>query len=222
MTEAGFYQQKRMSPGAMAVVVLLHGAAIGALMMVKDVIPTLPIQDPTLIQITEPKPPEPHPVPPPPQPHRTEWVDTSHQPFSEHEPWTPPPPPPSSGEYSDGGETGTLVTPPPPPPPPPPPQPKFEAAHARANLASYVSDADYPSSAIRAEEQGTTRFRLLVGPDGRVTDCAVTGSSGSSSLDSATCRIMRSRARFAPARDGSGNPTSDSVASSIHWVLPEG
>ena len=31
---------------------------------------------------------------------------------------------------------------------------------ARANLASYVSDADYPASAIRAEEQGTTGFRL--------------------------------------------------------------
>jgi protein TonB len=84
-----------------------------------------------------------------------------------------------------------------------------------------VSDADYPISAIRAEEQGTTRFRLQVGPDGRVTGCTVTGSSGSSALDTATCRLMKSRARFTPARDSDGKATSDSYASSIRWILPE-
>jgi protein TonB len=98
---------------------------------------------------------------------------------------------------------------------------KVEPARARANLASYVSDADYPSTAIRNEEQGTTRFRLGVGPDGKVTECAVTGSSGSSALDSATCRLMRQRAKFTPARDSDGRKTSDSVTSAIRWVLPE-
>jgi protein TonB len=102
------------------------------------------------------------------------------------------------------------------------PQPPrtVEPAHARANLASYVSDADYPASAIRAEQQGTTGFRLTVGTDGRVTGCDVTSSSGSPALDQATCRIMRSRARFTPARDDHGNPTTDSVSSRIRWVLP--
>ena len=33
-------------------------------------------------------------------------------------------------------------------------------------------------SALRAEEQGTTGFRLTVGANGRVTDCTVTSSSG--------------------------------------------
>ena len=105
----------------------------------------------------------------------------------------------------------------------PPPQPArtIEPARARANLASYVSDEDYPSSAVRNEEQGTTRFRLGVGPDGRVTECTVTGSSGSSALDSATCRLMKQRARFTPARDSAGKATGDSVASAIHWVLPD-
>jgi protein TonB len=104
--------------------------------------------------------------------------------------------------------------------PPAEPTRTVKPARARANLASYVSDEDYPSSAARNEEQGTTRFRLAVGADGRVADCTVTGSSGSSALDSATCRLMKQRARFTPARNSSGDPTSDSVASAIRWVLP--
>jgi protein TonB len=98
---------------------------------------------------------------------------------------------------------------------------KVEPARARANLASYVSDADYPPSAIRAEEQGTTGFRLEIGPNGRVTECTVTSSSGSSALDQATCRLMRSRAKFTPARDSSGNPTGDTTSARITWKLPE-
>ena len=79
----------------------------------------------------------------------------------------PPPPPPA----------------PPAPPPPPPPPRTVEPARARANLRSYFSTTIIPPRAIRAEEQGTTGFRLTVGPDGRVTDCSITASSGSPALD---------------------------------------
>ncbi|WP_349356544.1 energy transducer TonB [Sphingosinicella terrae] len=109
----------------------------------------------------------------------------------------------------------------PPPAPPPPPPRTVEPARARANLASYVSNDDYPASALRNEEEGTTGFRLTVGPNGRVSDCTVTSSSGSSALDAATCRIMRSRARFTPARDNRGNPTTDSVSARITWRIQE-
>ena len=71
------------------------------------------------------------------------------------------------------------------------------------------------ASALRNEEEGTTGFRLTVGPNGRVTDCTVTSSSGSNALDAATCRIMRSRARFTPARNNLGEPTTDSVSARI-------
>ena len=120
----------------------------------------------------------------------------------------------------------TPVAPPPqitvaPPRPPAPPPPRVvEPARARANLASYVSNDDYPDSAIRNEESGTTGFRLDVGPDGRVSNCTVTSSSGSTSLDSTTCRLMRSRARFTPATNSSGAKVSDSVSGRIRWVLP--
>ena len=101
-----------------------------------------------------------------------------------------------------------------------PPAKKVEPARAKANLASYVSDEDYPSNAARNEEQGTTRFRLVVGPDGKVKECTVTSSSGSSALDSTTCKLMRQRAKFTPAMDSNGKPTGDTVASAIRWVLP--
>ena len=124
----------------------------------------------------------------------------------------------------------TIPRPPPMPPPitvaPPPPAPPapartVEPARARANLASFFSDSDYPSAAQRNEESGTVRVRLTVGPNGRVTNCVVTSSSGSSSLDATTCRIMRSRARFTPARDSTGAAVSDTVnAPPIRWVLP--
>lgn len=94
-------------------------------------------------------------------------------------------------------------------------------ARAKGNLPALVSNDDYPASALRAGEQGTVGFQLDVGTNGRVTNCVVTSSSGSAALDSATCRIMRSRARFAPARDSTGAATTDTVSSRIVWSIPE-
>jgi protein TonB len=110
---------------------------------------------------------------------------------------------------------------PPAPPAPPPPPRVSQAARARGNLVALFSTDDYPQSAIRNEEQGTTAVKLTIGPDGRVSDCAITASSGSSSLDNATCNILRRRARFTPAKDQAGNPISDSYSQRIRWELPE-
>lgn len=114
-------------------------------------------------------------------------------------------------------------TPPPPPPSLPPPGgwplPAGGRAQARAALPALIGDTDYPASALRAGEQGTVRFTLEVGPYGRVTNCTVTESSGSAALDAATCRLMRTRARFTPARDSAGNPTGDSHDGRITWRI---
>jgi len=106
-------------------------------------------------------------------------------------------------------------------PPPDPPSRPGEPTRARANLASYVSDSDYPASAIAAHEEGTTRFRLNIGADGTVTRCTVTASSGSTALDETTCRIMVERARFIPARDARGRAVTDSTVGALRWVIPE-
>ena len=94
-------------------------------------------------------------------------------------------------------------------------------AIARRNLPSYVFQADYPASAKQAGEEGAVGFRLGIAPDGRVSDCTITRSSGSAALDSATCRIMRSRSRFTPARDAVGRPVADTMESILRWRLGE-
>src|SRR3954470_19387966 len=91
------------------------------------------------------------------------------------------------------------------------------SSRARANLGALVSDADYPPSAIRAGAQGIVAFELDVAADGMVSACRVTSSSGSPILDEATCRIMIARARFVPAHDRKGRPTTDRIHSRMRW-----
>jgi protein TonB len=224
---ASSYLQTNKSPTALTVVILMHGAALGALALSKMEVNRKPPKPIDLINIRTPPPPpkvEPDPVKQP-QPQQRQVVTipprvietpVTHTDFDT----TPVPLPPKL--YVQPGPVDLVLPPSPPPPPPPPPKAvRVEPARAKADLGSYVSDADYPAAALRSEEQGATRFRLAVGPDGRVRDCTVTGSSGSSSLDTATCRLMKNRARFTPARDSTGNAIGDTVSSTIRWVLPE-
>ena len=93
-------------------------------------------------------------------------------------------------------------------------------AEPRAPLAHYVSTADYPPAALRNREQGRVAFALGIGADGRVNACRITASSGSAALDSATRRIMRSRARYTPATDMRGMPVPDADVGELNWTLP--
>lgn len=228
MAEAAFLQPTKSNSTALTVVILMHAAVLGALAMskidvVKKTIPTIDI-----FRVD----PEPKPLPPEP-PKPMEKVQPPNTP-----PLTAPPvvvqlPPLNQGpvveptpirevELTTRADESTPSLPEGDPVDLTPPTPKkVEPARAKANLASYVTDADYPAAAIRAEEQGTTRFRLTVGADGKVADCTVTGSSGSSALDSKTCSIMQKRARFTPAQDSAGNKVGDTVSNAIRWVLPE-
>jgi protein TonB len=82
------------------------------------------------------------------------------------------------------------------------------------------SGDDYPAAAQVRGEEGDVRARLDVDTRGRVSRCTIVQSSGSESLDDATCRILEERARFAPARDAGGNPVADSVLTPpIVWRL---
>lgn len=115
----------------------------------------------------------------------------------------------------------TVITPTAPPAPPAPPRPVIsQAAKAKANLNSLFSTDDYPPGPLRNGEQGTTAVRITVGTDGRVSDCSVTSSSGSGALDSATCSIIKRRARYTPAKDQAGNPITGTDSARIRWVVP--
>ncbi len=113
-----------------------------------------------------------------------------------------------------------VVLAPPAPAAPPPPRIQPKGAQPKGNPASWATTNDYPTRALREERAGTTGFRVGVGPDGKVTSCSVTSSSGSPDLDEATCSNVTRRARFAPATDGEGNPTTGSYSNRIRWVIP--
>ncbi len=86
--------------------------------------------------------------------------------------------------------------------------------------ASWVTPADYPAAALRNREQGLVSFRLVVGPDGTVQDCEITGPV-SPALDQATCDLLKQRARFTPAADPQGKPATANWRSRINWMLPQ-
>lgn len=55
---------------------------------------------------------------------------------------------------------------------------------------------DYPTEALKRNETGTVAVEAEVRPDGRVTACRITQSSGSALLDTATCTVIATRGRF--------------------------
>ncbi len=223
MSEGAFYQPKRTNPTALAIVVLMHGAALTALALAKGEVIVEAIANTKVFNVEEKQPPPPEPVKPVEKAVTPPETVITHVPPVIKTPAEPdlvvlkPLPPVQEIVIEPPRE---VIVPKAEPAVAPPPK-KVAPARAKANLASYVSDADYPSSAIRNEEAGTTRFRLVVGTDGKVTQCTVTGSSGSSALDSTTCRLMKQRAKFTPARDSDGRLVSDSVSNAIRWVLPD-
>jgi len=120
---------------------------------------------------------------------------------------TPPPIPP-------------VVAAPPAPPPPPPPHKVVSAQSAKGDLRSLFSADDYPAAAQSAGAEGTAQAQLTIGPDGRVVGCNLDRSTGNGALDSATCNILRRRAKFTPARDNNGQPTTDTLTTPpIVWRL---
>ena len=168
----------------------------------------------------EQQPPPPEPPPPPPK----------DMPKVPPPPMTPPPlvqvntPPPPTIQTVTAPPTPPMIPPvvaaPPPPPPPPPPHKTVSAQSAKGDLRTLFSADDYPASAQAAGAEGTAQAELTVGADGRVQSCNLIRSTGNSALDQATCNILRRRAKFTPARDSNGNPTTDTVTTPpIRWQL---
>ncbi len=165
--------------------------------------------------VEEPPPPPEQPPPPP-----------KDMPKVPPPPITPPPlvrveaPPPPIQTVT--APTPPVIPPvvPAPPAPPPPPRKVQSATSAKGDLRTLFSADDYPAAAQAAGAEGTAQAELTIGADGRVVGCSLTRSTGNSALDSATCSILRRRAKFTPARDSNGNPTTDTVSTPpIVWRL---
>jgi protein TonB len=85
-------------------------------------------------------------------------------------------------------------------------------------LSGQISPADYPQRPFDAGIGGTVHLRFIVSPSGRVTDCAVTRSSGNAELDTATCRLIKRRLRYRPALDAGGRPIAAVINGEHEWV----
>ena len=174
------------------------------------------VQDLKTFDVEE-QPPPPEKPPPPPK----------------DMPKVPPPPmiPPSMVRVNLAPPTIQTVTTPvippvappvmaPPRPAPPPPPRQSQARSLTGSLQGLISSDDYPPSALDNNEQGSVQVTLTIGPSGRVTGCSPSGGA-SSTLKSATCRLLTSRARFSPAQDANGNPTTSSYSQTIVWRIAE-
>ncbi|MBU1755793.1 MAG: energy transducer TonB [Alphaproteobacteria bacterium] len=184
----------------------------------------------TTIDVEEPPPPEPEEEPPPPEPQPEAAAPPP--------PVAPPPPMNISTRPPDIRTTVTIPPPSPPrvripppappaprpaPPAPPPPAPSQARGASPRDQGSWAGriQNDYPSRALRQEEQGTVTMRITIGANGRVEACSVSGSSGSSALDEAACRGMQRYARYNPALNAAGDEISSTTTQSIRYVLPE-
>lgn len=94
------------------------------------------------------------------------------------------------------------------------------AARPSNDPGGWITDRDYKSRWANEELTGIARFRLQLSARGRVTDCAITASSGHAALDQATCALVTKRARFNPAKDDTGAKTTGTYRGAVQWTLP--
>ena len=109
----------------------------------------------------------------------------------------------------------------------PAPQPSVAASVlargpvAKGSKNAWMADAEYPSAALQAEEEGAVTIKLAINERGEVSACDVVKSSGSRVLDAETCRTVRRRARYSPAVGTDGRAMVSVDQHTVRWALPE-
>lgn len=219
--------KRRPSATSMAAVIAIHGAVGAALILGLTISGTITLKDPPPSTFDLPKdipPPPPEVVPDQPQAEVPPKQDV----------YAPKPPVTFDSERPEIGVADVIPLPMPNPIPKlgegirpvlptPKPSPSFatEGARPRNDPARWVSTDDYRGNWIRRELSGQASFKLAITSEGRVSNCTITASSGHSELDEATCALVSKRARFQPARDGSGSAVEGSYSNTIIWRLPD-
>jgi protein TonB len=90
----------------------------------------------------------------------------------------------------------------------------------RARLVSgTIGPRDYPKAERKAEVEGSVTVSFVVAADGRVQDCTVAQSSGSTGLDTATCRLIAARFRYEPALDAKGRAINERRGWRQRWWI---
>ena len=90
---------------------------------------------------------------------------------------------------------------------------------AKATLAKFFNNRDYPAVAIDKNQSGIVTFALLVDQTGKVADCTIIETSGAAALDAQSCNVLEQRATFTPAVGIDGKPAKDAVIARVRWVI---
>lgn len=85
---------------------------------------------------------------------------------------------------------------------------------------SWFASDSYPQAALRAGAEGRVVAKVLVAADGGVADCVPVVSAGNADLDDRTCALIRTRARYRPARDRQGRTIPALQLVATRWTLP--
>jgi TonB family protein len=88
------------------------------------------------------------------------------------------------------------------------------------NPANWIGYRDYPVNLLAKGAQGLVQFRLLVGVDGKPTDCFIQESTRPKGFDDAVCKAMMTRARFDPALDKDGKPIKSYWRTAVRFQMP--
>lgn len=214
------YADQQMSGNkiaALVIVALIHvfigyalvtGLAYQAAKQVIQKVTTVDIKEEEKPEEPPPPPPK-EDTPPPPIVAPPPPINIAPAPPPVQTVITPPPPPPVVIQ---------TAAPPPPPPPPAPSRAKGATPKGQSGWAARIQ-SNYPTRAVREEREGRVGVRVTIDAEGRVSACSVTSSSGSPDLDAAACDGMTRYARYNPALDDAGNPTSGNAVTAIVYKL---
>ena len=191
--------QRRALVGA---IVVAHGAALWALLQVREVRDAVAEVAPMFVSLVAPAtPPKVTPLPPPPPTPPVRRPITPERPLIAAAP-TPaaapfvakPPPEPVPPEPAPVAVAAPVVAPPAPPPPAPAPPRQLSASSVQYLEPLQV---EYPRLSKRLGETGVVMLRIFIDEAGRVREAQVNRSSGHPRLDDAAMAAVQ-KARFKP------------------------
>jgi protein TonB len=94
------------------------------------------------------------------------------------------------------------------------------AGFTPARRVSKIPDREYRALAASGLQSGSVGVTIKVNPDGSVSNCRITRSSGNPYADGLMCRLTLEYIRFDPARDTYGRPVAQDVTFFPNWWRP--
>lgn len=85
--------------------------------------------------------------------------------------------------------------------------------------SDWFRSADYPKNMLNELRTGLVYFRLLVDPDGTISDCTIQRSPMPVEFAVRTCEVVKQRGSFVPALDADGEPIRSYWLGAVRWVL---